>query len=49
MANNEITRITPCDKTLKILRTLSNQIPNSAKNFYEKLYIKEKNVQNCHC
>ena len=26
-----------------------SDIPKSAKNFYEKLYTKETNTQNCHC
>ena len=26
-----------------------SDIPKSAKNFYEKLYTKEANTQNCHC
>ena len=48
MQNGTISESYTDDENLKYSRN-PNHIFKSAKNFYEKLYIKETNVQNCHC
>ena len=48
MQNGTISELYTDDKKIKHSRN-PNHILKSAKNFYEKLYIKETNVQNFHC
>ena len=47
MQNGTISELYTDDKKFKYSRN-PNHILKSAKNLYEKLYIKDTNVQNCH-
>ena len=48
MENGTISELYTDDKKSKYSSN-PNDILESAKNFNEKLYTKETNVQNCHC
>ena len=48
MQNRTLCELNTDDKKPKYSSN-PNDILKSAKNFYEKLYTKETNIQNCHC
>ena len=48
MQNGTISELYTDDKKSKY-SSKPNDIPKLVKNFYEKLYTKETNFQNCHC